>query len=238
MKTIGQIVTDTSRQLNDQYLGREFQRWSRALLLTYYNGAMAEILSYKPEAFAKTEAVTLVAGSRQTLADSYKSIVGVVSNADGSMVGEADLDLLRAFSPYSCCADDVVFDSFGTPKYIAKSYAIDPKEPKVFYISPPVPVGLTPTVNINAIVPPDEATLATWGATVPVDFKYQENILDYMMGRAFDIDTESAMSRSNADKHLSRFYTAMGVKYRVEAAYRAGNYNGNIGDGDPRARLT
>ena len=238
MKTVGQLVTDVSGQLNDQYLGREFQRWNRARLLSYLVGGMAELLSYKPEAFTKTEAATLVAGARQSLADGYKTIVSVASNIDGSTVTEADFDLLKAFSPYICCAAEVVFDADNNPIYRAKSYAIDPKDPKLFYVSPPVPVGLTPTINITAIVPPPDYTLADWGVELPFDMKYQENILDYMMGRAFDIDTESAMSRSNADKHLSRFYTAMGVKYRVESAYRAGNYNGNVGDGDPRARIT
>jgi 6-phosphogluconate dehydrogenase len=238
MKTVGQLVTDVSGQLNDQYLGREFQRWNRARLLSYLVGGMAELLSYKPEAFTKTEAVVLAAGAKQELTDKYKTIVSVASNTDGSTVTEADFDLFKAYSPYSCCAAEVVFDANNNPIYKAKSFAIDPKDPKTFYVSPPVPVGLTPTINVIAIVPPPEYTLADWGVELPFDMKYQENILDYMMGRAFDIDTESAMSRSNADKHLSRFYTAMGVKYRVESAYRAGNYNGSIGDGDPRARIT
>lgn len=237
MKTVAEYVYDASAQLNDQYLGREYTRWTRALLISYLNGALAELSSYKPEIFTSEESITLAAGRRQVISDPYKSIVSVNSNADGSVVHESDLDLIRAFAPYDCCAVEVVFDVLGNPVYAAKSYAIDPKEPKAYYVSPQVPVGLAPTVKATVSIPPARYTLASWGVDVPVDAKYEQNIMDYMMGRAFDIDTESPMSKTNSDKHLSRFYTAMGVKYRVESAYRAGNYNGSIGEGDPRARL-
>lgn len=237
MKTVEQYITDASTQLNDQYLGREFTRWTRASLLMYLNGALSELSSHKPETFLEHVTLPLVAGRRQSIADTYKSLVSIDTNADGSQVHESDIDLIRTFSPYSCCAGEVVFDSFGNPDFTVKSYAIDPKDTKSFYVSPEIPTGIAINVSATVTKNPVKYVLADVGVTVPVDSKYEENIMDYILGRAYDIDSESAMSRSNADKHLVRFYTAMGIKYRVESAYRAGNYNGAVGDGDPRARL-
>jgi hypothetical protein len=152
------------------------------------------------------------------------------------MIGEADLDLLRAIGPYNCCAGEVVFDASGNPKYKARTYSIDPKETRAFYISPPVPAGLTPVVKATVVTVPTY-TEADWEVEVPIDAKYQSGMIDFIMGRAFDMDIESPMSRSNADKHLGRFYSMLGVKYKYESAFRAGNWNGMVGDGDPRAKV-
>lgn len=238
MKKVSEYVTYASAQLNDQKPEREFTRWTRAFLVNYLNGALTEILSYKPDAFAEETNLTLVAGAKQELSNPGATLSAITANAaDGSLVSEADLDLLRAFSPFNCCADTVTFDNFGNPDYRVKSFAIDPKNTSTYYVSPAVPAGLTPTVRANVIMPPATYTLDDWDTEVPIEAKYQETIIDYMMARALDIDTESPQSQANANKLFGKFYNALGVKYKVESAYRAGNYNGQIGDGDPRARL-
>lgn len=237
MKKVSEYVTTASTQLNDQRLGREFTRWNRGLLLSYLNGGITELSGYKPEQFSADVTLTLAAGARQKAPDDAQRLVSVNANADGTVVHEADIDLVKAFMPYTCCAVEVVFDAAGNPIYKARTFSIDPKDPKIFYVSPDVPAGMTPTVKATVIALPTKYTLAAFDDLVNIEPKYEESIMDYMMGRAFDIDTESPMSRSNADKHLSRFYTAMGVKYKVESAFRAGNYGGTIGDGDPRARI-
>jgi hypothetical protein len=130
-----------------------------------------------------------------------------------------------------------MFNALGNPIYKARTYAIDPKEPKAFYVSPPVPTGLTPTVKATVFTPPTKYTLTNINDDVLVHNKYEQSILDYMLGRAFQIDLESPQGRANANTHLSNFYNLFGMKYKFEAAYRAGNYNGSIGDGDPRAHV-
>lgn len=238
MKKVSEYVTQASTQLNDQKPEREFTRWTRALLVNYLNGALTEILSYKPDAFAEETNLTLVAGAKQEISNPSATLSAVVANSDGSLIGEADLDLLRAYAPFNCCVDDVSFDSFGNPDYRVKSYAIDPKNTSTFYVSPAVPVGLTPVVRANLIQPPQAYTLTEWDIEVPIEAKYQECILDYMMARAHDIDNESPQAVQNANRLFSKFYNALGVKYKIESAYRAGNYNGQIGEGDPRVRLS
>lgn len=232
---VGEYLKNASGQLNDQYVGREYTRWTRAQLLTYFNGALAEIFTYKPETFAAEVSLTLAAGHRQTVAVG-RSLVSVNSNANGKMVREADLDLLRAYAPHDCCAAVVMFDANGNPVYNAKSYAIDPKEPRAFYVSPPVPAGITPTVKATVNELP-AYTLADTDVDVAIVNKYQENILDYMQGRAHFIDNESPAARQLANTHFTMFYNALGIKYRIQSAYASGNYNGQVGDGDPRARV-
>lgn len=236
MKKVREYVTDASYQLNDQRLGREFTRWERARLISYLNDGLAELSCYRPEEFSSLVNLTLVAGHRQSANAPTQRVVSINANADGSFVSEADLDLLRAFAPHNCCAAEVVFDAQGNPYYKARSYCIDPKETRAFYVSPPVPNGLTPTVKATVVTVP-AYTLADWEVDVPVDAKYQTALIDFIQGRAHDIDMESPMARQLADKHLGRFYNMLGVKYRYESAFRAGNWNGMTGDGDPRAHV-
>jgi hypothetical protein len=233
---VGEYLLNASGQLNDQATGREYTRWTRARLLSYFNGALAEIFTYKPEVFATEVTLTLAAGHRQITAIG-QHLVSINKNTNGKMVSEADLDLLRAFAPHDCCAGVVMFDAQGNPTYAAKSYAIDPKEPRAFYVSPPVPTGLTPTVQATVNQQPAAYTLADINVDVPIVNKYQENILDYMQGRAHFIDMESPMARQLANTHFTMFYGALGVKYKIQSAYASGNYNGQVGDGDPRARV-
>ena len=65
MKQVGAYVTDASVLLNDQQVGREFTRWSRALLVSFLNDALAEIAAHKPEAFARQEELRLDPGRVQ-----------------------------------------------------------------------------------------------------------------------------------------------------------------------------
>lgn len=242
MKTVGEYVTDASVQLNDQQVGREFTRWSRALLVSYLNDALAEIAAHKPEAFAKQVSLDLEPGRIQRIDKALDDdrpgarLVSIDTNKDGSSAYEADFDLTQAFAPFNCCVDPLELDKQGRPIYRVVSYSINPKDTRTFTVSPPVPAGLSAVVRATVMgLVPMYSAQNDFDTVVDAEPKYQAAILDYMVGRAFEIDTESPSSRSNADRHLGRFYTMMGVKYRYESAYRAGNTNGAIGDGDPRS---
>lgn len=239
MKTVAQYATETSGQLNDQFVGREFTRWTRAQLISYLNAALAEIACYRPDAFASYTDITLVPGAKQQLADANSTLMSIsVNSPDGAGVTQADYELLKVFSSYTCCASNVVLDTQGNPTYTVKSYAIDPKAPATFYVDPPVPEGME-NVKVSAQLygDPPVYSLEKWEVNVAIALKYSAAILDYMMARGFDIDSESPLSRANANSHFQRFYNALGVQYRVESAHRAGNWNGAVGTGDPRARI-
>lgn len=234
MKTVDDYLREVSGQLNDQRTGREFQRWNRASLLQYLNDALTEIAGYRPDAFVEDLTITLSPGYKQTVPD--RQINSLNTNSDGSLINEADLDLLRAFGSAAICPQCLRVDSAGNPIFKIMSYAIDPKAPTNFYISPAVPVGLNPQVNATCTRPVPKFTLNDIGGEVPIAAKYNNAIKDYMLARAYEVDMESVQGRANSATHYQWFYNAMGVKYRMEAAFRAGNYNGAVGSGDPRSR--
>ena len=53
----GRIVEDVSRDLNDQELGYEFTRWTRAQLMSYLREALLDAAPYVKDLFLEKKAV-------------------------------------------------------------------------------------------------------------------------------------------------------------------------------------
>lgn len=234
MKTVGKIIEHVSSQLNDQGFKLEYVRWKRETQLEYMNEALKEIGAHRPDAFTRTESLALVAGTKQSVG-AFKTLKNL-HDINGIPVHESDANLLAAFMPYDYCAPKVQYRN-GSPTYSIKSFAVSGTDSKVFYVSPPVPQGLTPTVTATLIGEAPELTLADWDTELAMEDKFYNNLLDFMQARAYELDNESANSRANSQMFLTRFYQAMGVKYKVDAAVKSGYYKGEVGTGDPRAAI-
>lgn len=222
METVGEYVTHVSTQLNDQRYGRAFTRWGRALLLEYLNLGLSEIGIYRPEAFAATREITLSPGIEQTLEDGV-SLRSISSNVGGPPVTEGDFTMARAFMTYDICPPSPKFVN-GNPVFFIRSFAVDKDNPKKFYVEPAVPAGLTVRVNATILGETPQYTLADWGKDIAMEIKFANNLIDYMMAKAYRLDKESPESRANSDSLFRTFYTSMGVKYKQESKYRADKY--------------
>lgn len=234
MNTVGKIIEHVSKQLNDQGFKLEYVRWTRETQLEYMNQALKEIGAYRPDAFTTTQQITLRPGTKQELT-AYKSLKDI-HDSDGNPIHQADASILKAFIPYDYCTPKVQFKN-GSPVYKIKSFAPSAMDSKVFYVSPPVPFGLTPTVTATLIGEAPELTLADWDTPLTMQDKYYNNLIDFMQARAYELDSESPNSRANSQMFFVRFYQAMGVKYKVDSAIQSGFYKGQVGAGDPRAKV-
>lgn len=228
METVGNLVKHVSGQLSDQGKSREYARWSRATLVEYLREAIKEVYAYRREAFAQDMDIDLVPGVTQRLPDGVMLVSA--TNADGSPIGHADPQLIKVFSAYVRCTGGARND------YSVKSMAIDPEDDSTFYVSPAVPKGIPAKMKarVNGAAP--EYTLKDWDSTIAITDEYYNRLIDYMMARAYQRDTESAISAQQSQRLFSLFYQAMGVQYRMDSARGSGYYKGEIGDGDPRAR--
>lgn len=145
MDTVGQYVTHVSTQMNDQRPGRAFIRWGRGLLLDYLNLGLTEIATYRPEAFAKDEPITLVAGATQTV-DASKTLIALSSNLDGTPIIAGDIDMATAFNAYAVCPIEPRIIN-GVANYLVRTFAFDSRNSHKFYVDPPVPPGMKIIVN-------------------------------------------------------------------------------------------
>lgn len=234
MDTIGKIITHLSRQMNDQRANKKFVRWTRQDWMDYMNRGLTEIGAYRPDAFAASTTIPLVAGSAQRAPD------GVVVDAfgpdkNGLSPVVADTEAYRAFSTYAKCTYKPKVVN-GQIVYSVKSVVIDEANPQIFYVSPPVPAGVTTTIDAKTVGEPPQYTLADWNKPVGIASKYLNNLCDYMTALAYKLDSESQVSQAAAARIFSLFYQTMGAKYKIDAAHNSGYYKGELGTGDPRAR--
>lgn len=232
MDTVGELILFVSRQLTDQRRNREFMRWNRKDLLIYLNQGLKEIAAYRAEAFCTKTTVQLEPGAVQKAPDG--STITSIATEKGVPVPQVDDEILKAYSTYATCARPARMVK-GQLVYAPKSVAVDSTNKNVFYISPPFPAGLTMGMVITIEGKPPEYTFADWNKTIQMQDKYLNNLVDFMMARAYQMDTESAVSLSQARGLFQAFYSIMGVKYKMDSARGSGYYEGKVGDGDSRS---
>lgn len=235
MKTVLDVVRKASAQLVDQRPRQEYSRWSIRMLVGYLNDAMAEISSIRPEAFALRRTVTLVPGYIQTVPSDCMQFVKVESNPDGTMAYEGDTELLKAMGSTPPALVRLRYDSNGNVLFNVRSYSIDSTDPKTYYIDPPVPLGVTPQILASFVHNPWFYTDQQLNEEVDVAPGIFNLVQDFMLGRAYEIDAESAESSRNSTKHYTQFYQFFGLNYKQTSAYQSGNYGGNTSAGNAAA---
>lgn len=234
MNTVGQTATHVSGQLSDQQRSKEFIRWPRKVMLEYLNEALLEIGTYRPEAFASRSDLLLKPGARQQ--SDTKGTIESVTNLDGVPAHPTDDRLFKAFAAYAVCPPANKFVN-GSLQYSAKTYAVDSSDATVFYVSPAVPNGLAVTVSVGVNGLPPQYTLADWDLPIAMQSKFYNNLLDYMTARAYQRDTESQVAQAQSQRLFQLFYQTMGTKYKIDSAKNSGYYQGEVGTGDPQARI-
>jgi hypothetical protein len=232
MRTVQQVIYAASVQLADQRPRQEYTRWTQAMLVQYLNDAMAEISSIRPEAFALRQWVTLVPGYIQTVPDGTMAFVKIEQNPDGTMAYEGDTELLKAMGTTPPKLVRLKYDADGNVVFNVRSYSIDSTDPKTYYISPPVPLGVTVQVQASFVNNPWVYSVQNLSETVDVAPGIFNLAQDYMLGRAYEIDSESAESKSNSVKHFQQFYQFFGLNYKQTSAFQSSNYGGNTAAGN------
>lgn len=228
-RTVQSIITEVSTQLNDQEPGFLFARWTQAELIDYLNFGLIEVGNYKPDTFAASQEVTLVAGAIQVLpvgSTLLKSVDynGSTAGCPFSPIVQCDMEMLRAFFKQPC------LPTGGPTNYRVRTYAYDAKNPGIFYVSPPVPAGGTTTVVLTTVNEAPQYSIADLPVIVAIDQKYITAVEYFMLMKAYEVDTESQTSASENAKYRQMFYNMMGVNYKQSSAYNSGRYLGQGGD--------
>lgn len=232
--TVDSIVFEVSNQLNDQGIV-PYTRWSRATLITYLNDALIQVGTFRPDAYSQTIQSALVAGSEQLLPVGYSMLKSIdynaaASNCPNAPITETNLDLLRAFFKKPC------LPSGGASTYRVLSFAYDPRNPRVFYVSPPVPADAAGTqVSLTLVADAPAYTAADTTTPIGIDQKYKNALIAWMEMRAYEVDTESVTSRQTKLDCEGLFWKTLGINYKQESAYKSGWYLGQRGSQDPNS---
>lgn len=195
--TAGIILQDTSQV-----------RFPQAELMTFLNDAQREIVLHRPDARTVNGNMTCVAGSKQSIPATGLRLIDVVRNDSGRAITQIDRKILDETLPdwHNTAAD-------ATKKI--EHFVYDPADPKNFYVYP----NATASMDIEIIYSTAPADL-TYSSTqvITLDDIYANAILDYMLYRAYQKDSEYAGNADRSMMHYQSFANALGIKSRADAA--------------------
>jgi len=186
-------------------------RWLDAEFFKWINDAQRVIALVRPDSVVSNTALTLIAGSKQTLPVDGLRLLDVVRNisaggAGGRAVRHVDRDVLDTQNP---------FWHEETQVGIVKNYIYDNRDPKTFYVYPPAAIG----VKLEVIYSKNPTDVTALASTIAVADIYADPLLNYVLYRAYSKDAEFAQNAGLSASYLGAFNAMLGIKTSKDAAY-------------------
>ena len=186
-------------------------RWPEAELLRYINDAQREIVNYRPESSATTSNVQLVTGTKQTLPTGGLRLIKVtrnMSSAAANATGKravriVNVDILNTQEPDW---NDPTVGGDAQHGTVVKHYIFDEDDPRNYYVYP----GVDGNAFIEIVFSNSPTDLANTSATISVDDIYANAIMDYVLFRSYQKDSEYAGNAQRAQLHYQLFLNCIG----------------------------
>lgn len=196
------IVRDAHILLKDT----EGTRWPAEELVSYLNDGQRAIVGRRPDTTATTQTVSLAAGTRQVLPALAQVFMDLPKNAAGRQraITRVDKNTLDAASPgwQSAPAMQEV-----------RHFMHDLREPRVFYVYPPVRAGVPVDMQYAAYPQDVSAPLGADYSSVfgdcALDIEWSAALLYFVLFRAFGKDAEVG-NAATAAAYLDLFKRELG----------------------------
>lgn len=235
--TVASLVAAAKHQLNDETNGAE--RFSPADLTRYAMEGQLEIFKLLPHLRVARFSLTLNIGAspnshEQRLPNGCDFLLDV-AYVEGQIgrerpVQRGDYKLFRSYVGVD--VGRLGFSGNNNQFTMPRRWYYDPSNPEVFYLEPytiqAYTIVLTCTVAPSSLLSP--------GFINPKIVSRSNVLLDYMMMRAYEVDTESATSFERQKMHRTQFYQAIQSEYDASTSINSKYHLGRKGDsgGDPR----
>jgi hypothetical protein len=171
-------------------------RWPAAELLGWLNDGRREIAILRPDIYAVTTTLTLVAGSRQTLPVCAQRLIDIPRNVSGAAVTVTQRGLLDQYNPSW---------HQQTGSATVKHFMFDERIPTQFWVYPPA----TTAAQLELIVEEAPDTYTSGSVLTTHEEMYDGALVDYICYRAFSKDSEYAGNGDRAAAHYSQFATSL-----------------------------
>lgn len=187
------------------------KRWSDVELLSWLSDGQRAIVAVAPSAYARTTAMKLVAGTKQSVPDDGYMLLTVTRNMglDGASPGRAirisQRDAIDGFNPDWHRANQT---------QTIQNYIYDPAQKTVFYVYPPAN-GESYIEVVYSASPPDINTL---GSLIHLPDIYQTPLFDYVMFRALQKDSDFGAGQQLAATYRQLFEAFMNASSSAELA--------------------
>jgi len=186
-------------------------RFTNANLLKFFNDGQREVVLHRPDANVTNATFSCASGSKQTLPAAALRLVDIHRNTGGRVVTQVERVMLDQNLP---TWHDAVAGNNGIEHFI-----YDSTDPKSFYVYPKAVSGTHSLEIVYSSVPSDIAisNFSTDTTLMGLDDVYANCLLDYVLHRAYQIDSEEG-NISRAQMHFSAFAQSIGIKTRSDAA--------------------
>lgn len=194
-------------------------RWPLPELCKALNAGLREMATLQPRATAKTETLTLVEGTKQSLPSGVLLILRAIQNASGATISPVDREELDMFIPGWHQTAVVPFND------VVQHVVFDLSDPETYWVYP----GNTGSGSIICQVSKmptlvavgsgdDESLLASYDIALDVADQYFNALVDYVLHKAFSKDIQMAGNAARAAAHYGKFTQALGVRRASEQA--------------------
>ena len=210
-------------------------RWPEAEILRYINDAQREIVNYRPESSAKTDNVQLVTGTKQTLPSDGLRLIKVtrnMSDASGGASGKrairiVNVDILNTQEPDW---NDPTVSGDAQHGTVVKHYIFDEDDPKNYYVYP----GVNGNAYVEIVYSKVPTDLSSASSNLDIDDIYGNAVIDYVLFRAYQKDSEYAGNGQRAQTHYQLFLNCIGQGMQAQELLRPNNdRTSNIGGMPP-----
>lgn len=200
MATAQDAITRAQDQLNDQGV-----TWAEAYLLRLVGDAQRAIVKVRPNAYQVRKTLTLTADQAvQTMPTGSIRLIKIIRNlgTDGVTVGRR----VSVVSEEQLDRVDPDWHTSRQKSYIAH-YTYDKDSPSLYCVYPRPNAAL----RVDAIVSENPTAPASVGAALAIGDEYLNAVVDYMLYRAWDKNSERRdVAKSQAA--YSAFMQSLGVK--------------------------
>lgn len=186
-------------------------RFPNEELLKFFNDAQKEVVLHRPDAKMVNESFACSTGSKQTLPAAGLRLIEIVRNVNGRAITQVDRKILDETLP------NWHETTAGANKI--EHFIYDPADPKNFYVYPKAAAG-THSLEIVYSSAPADVSISNFGTdttTISLDDVYSNAILDFMLYRAYQKDSEYAGNAERSMMHYRSFANALGVKTNADA---------------------
>ena len=201
-------AVDLINRVSDTLQDPTFVRWTQGELLNYLNDAQRQVVLFRPDAKAVNAAFTCTSAAKQSLPADGLRLINVLRNTGGRAITKVDRSILDVQLPTwyetAAAADGV------------KHYVYDALDPKNFYVFPK-PAASHQIDIVYAISPVDLviSNFTTDTQVIGIDDIYANALMDYMMYRAYQKDSEFA-NLNRAAVYYQAFTTSLGIKSQAD----------------------
>lgn len=224
------VLYRVSAQLHD--ISPQFTRWTQRELVSWLNDGQKAIAKYMPSSCARVDAIKLSSGTKQSI---ERIMAASIIPGDGSTpsnvyggylqsvirnMGASGSAPGRAIRIVDREVMDVNNPTWHSETAAAVSqYMFDPRMPKVFYVYPGVPVSTNVWIEISYLADPvDISAVGDYGmdgtasTLISIDDKYVDDLVNYILARAYMKDAEFATNGNLASAHSNMFTASINAQ--------------------------